>query len=93
MRVGWRETGRIEIEDVTRFRHRLGPRRSRHGKNLEFDHALLVAQQFLPASIGVKHAADIGGLCRHAAMLSRSIGISVTWRTRIDALRVDRSTN
>ena len=43
MRISRRETGRIQIQDVTRLGHRLGPRGSRHGKQLDFDDSLLLA--------------------------------------------------
>jgi len=90
MRVVWRETGRIEIEEVTRLGHRLRPRGSRHGKELAFDDALLVAQKLrIGLDLG-DHTANIGfAFC--AAMprcLSSSIGVSVTRRARVDALRV-----
>src|SRR6185295_13806111 len=70
MGVGRRETGRIQVEHVTRLRYRLGPRGCRYGEQLDFDHALLVAQQFCVGLDLGDHAADIGGLLRrHAAML------------------------
>jgi hypothetical protein len=94
MRIGRRETGRIEIEDVTRFRHRFGPRHGRHGKNLDFDRALLVTQQFCIGLDVGKHAADIGGLLRRHATMSVELdrGFSHVARShRCAARRTDRS--
>src|ERR1044072_8080701 len=70
MCVGRRKAGRIEIEDITRLGPRLEPRGGRRGKDLEFDDALLVAQQLrVDFDVG-KHTADVGCLLRcHAAML------------------------
>src|SRR3954469_17425559 len=84
MRVVWRETGRIEIEDVTRLGHRLRPRGSRHGKKLDFDDALLVAQKLrIGLDLG-NHTANIGCLLRgHAAMfVELDRGLSHAARSR-----------
>src|SRR5438128_1086587 len=69
MRIGQRETGRIEIEDVSSLGHRFGPRGSRNRKELDFDDALLVAQKLRVGLDLGNHTADIGCLLRgHAAM-------------------------
>ena len=50
MRVGRRETGRIQIEHVTHLGYRFRPRRGRNGKQLDFDDALLSRSSFALAS-------------------------------------------
>ena len=58
MRVGRREAGRVEIEDVTGLGHRLGPRDGRRGEDLDFDNALLITQQLRVGFDFGDHATD-----------------------------------
>jgi len=70
MGVGWCETGRIQVQDVTRLSSRVGPVGGRHGEQFDLDSALPLAYQRRLGLDFRDHAADIRGLLRsHAAVL------------------------
>ena len=93
-RVGWCETGRIEIEYIKRLGHRFGPRSGGRRENLNFDYALHVTQ---PLRVGVdmgKPTTDIGCLPRGLAAMLVELDRRLTHRAysrRCVARRTDRS--
>ena len=89
MRVGRCKAGHVEIEYILRLGHRLRPRGGRRGENLEFDDALLVAQQLrVDLDIGQQRRISVAFCAAMPRCPSSSIGVSVMLPARVDALRI-----